>query len=238
MELVDGTSLRALLGAGGLPLERLLALGAQVADALAAAHAKGIVHRDLKPENVVVTREGRAKVLDFGLARIEPRSRETSRRRGADRRAPAHRGRRRDGDRGLHVARAGAGPRGGLPQRPVLARGHALRDGHRAPPVRAADGGRDDRRDPARSAAAARRERAAASAAVADRALPRQEPGRSLRLDARAGERAREPARSARSAARPAGRDQLQPAARGAHVVRRARGRAGRDPRAAARPPR
>ena len=74
MELVDGASLRALLNGGGLPVERLLALAAQVADALAAAHAKGIVHRDLKPENVVVTQDGRVKVLDFGLARFEPRS--------------------------------------------------------------------------------------------------------------------------------------------------------------------
>jgi predicted ATPase len=72
MELVEGASVRTLLAAGGLPTERLLALGSQVADALAAAHAKGIVHRDLKPENVLVTPDGRVKVLDFGLARILP----------------------------------------------------------------------------------------------------------------------------------------------------------------------
>ncbi len=70
MELVEGASLRALLAAGGLTAERLLSLGSHVAEALAAAHEKGIVHRDLKPENVVVTADGRAKVLDFGLARF------------------------------------------------------------------------------------------------------------------------------------------------------------------------
>ena len=91
MELVDGASLRALLTGGGLPVERLLALAAQVADALAAAHAKGIVHRDLKPENVVVTQDGRAKVLDFGLARFEPRSRGMGGDEEDDRRALAHR---------------------------------------------------------------------------------------------------------------------------------------------------
>ena len=73
MELVEGANLRALIESGGLPVGRLLALAAQVSDALAAAHAKGIVHRDLKPENVVVTKEGRVKVLDFGLARMTPR---------------------------------------------------------------------------------------------------------------------------------------------------------------------
>jgi predicted ATPase/serine/threonine protein kinase len=70
MELLEGTSLRDLLSAGPLAADRLLALGAQVSDALAAAHERGIVHRDLKPENVVVTADGRAKVLDFGLARF------------------------------------------------------------------------------------------------------------------------------------------------------------------------
>jgi predicted ATPase/Tfp pilus assembly protein PilF len=72
MELVEGANLRAIIESGGLPVDRLLGLAAQVTDALAAAHSKGIVHRDLKPENVVVTKEGRVKVLDFGLARIEP----------------------------------------------------------------------------------------------------------------------------------------------------------------------
>jgi predicted ATPase/serine/threonine protein kinase len=70
MELVDGASVRALLSQGALPTERVLAIGAQVADALAAAHERWIVHRDLKPENVLVTADGRAKVLDFGLAQF------------------------------------------------------------------------------------------------------------------------------------------------------------------------
>ncbi len=68
MELVEGRPLSGLVPAEGLPIESVLRYGAQVADALAHAHERGVVHRDLKSANVVVTAEGRAKVLDFGLA--------------------------------------------------------------------------------------------------------------------------------------------------------------------------
>ncbi|HTR01681.1 MAG TPA: protein kinase [Thermoanaerobaculia bacterium] len=71
MELVDGRTLRELLHAGALPVRKALHVAAQLADALARAHDAGIVHRDLKPENVMVNRDGFAKILDFGLARIE-----------------------------------------------------------------------------------------------------------------------------------------------------------------------
>ena len=71
MELVRGRSLRAIIGEGPLPLPGALDVAIQLAEAVAAAHARGIVHRDLKPENVMVTVEGQVKVLDFGIARVE-----------------------------------------------------------------------------------------------------------------------------------------------------------------------
>src|SRR5580765_45210 len=70
MELIEGETLDTIIAAGGLSLSRFLEISVPLADAISAAHERGIVHRDLKPGNVMVTREGRVKVLDFGLARL------------------------------------------------------------------------------------------------------------------------------------------------------------------------
>jgi serine/threonine protein kinase len=69
-ELLEGQTLRERIDEGPIPFRKALDYGVQVADGLAAAHDKGIVHRDLKPENVFVTRDGRVKILDFGLAKL------------------------------------------------------------------------------------------------------------------------------------------------------------------------
>ena len=70
MELLDGESLRARMNAQPMPLRKVVDICTQLARALGAAHAKSIVHRDLKPENVYLIKQGPAKILDFGLAKL------------------------------------------------------------------------------------------------------------------------------------------------------------------------
>ncbi|MEZ4366260.1 MAG: protein kinase [Kofleriaceae bacterium] len=81
MELVDGTSLRAELQRGPMPVARVLAIAQQIAASLADAHARGIVHRDLKPDNVMLSQRGRqvdvVRVLDFGIAKLRDDGRTT-----------------------------------------------------------------------------------------------------------------------------------------------------------------
>ncbi|PYX53676.1 MAG: hypothetical protein DMG76_24675 [Acidobacteria bacterium] len=69
-ELLEGETLRELLARSALPARKVIECGAQIAQGLAAAHAKGIIHRDLKPENLFITKDGHVKILDFGLAKL------------------------------------------------------------------------------------------------------------------------------------------------------------------------
>src|SRR4029453_12202400 len=69
-ELLEGETLRSRLASGPISTRKALDYAIQIARGLAAAHEKGIVHRDLKPENLFVTKDGRVKILDFGLAKL------------------------------------------------------------------------------------------------------------------------------------------------------------------------
>ena len=177
MELLEGETLRQRLQDGALPTRKAVEIALEIAGGLAAAHEKGIVHRDLKPENVFLLGSGQVKVLDFGLARMDPVAPEAARRAddvALDGAGPG------DGHRGLHGPRAGARQGGGRPRRHLLVRGRALRDAHRQEGLP----GREPRGDPQRYPqggpaqplrvhAATSRPRSSASCAAASRSGPR-----------------------------------------------------------------
>ncbi len=126
MELVEGESLDKLLTPGGLALAKVFDIAIPLADALAAAHEKNIVHRDLKPANIMVTPQGRVKVLDFGLAKIAAGPVTNLSGDDATQTAGTHHRRDRHGYRPLHVSRAVTRPGCRPSNRHLLARHRAL----------------------------------------------------------------------------------------------------------------
>ena len=139
MEFVRGKTLADVIEGGRIPGVDCLKYAMQIADALAAAHSIGIIHRDLKPANVMVTPDGLAKVLDFGLAKLagEEDSAPLMRSAESDTTMSIHvnghpqNGRRRNHrNRRLYVARAGARAEGRFPIRHFFLRRGPLRNGH------------------------------------------------------------------------------------------------------------
>ncbi len=130
MEFVDGVTLKDLVLNGPLEIDRLIVIADQVLDGLDAAHSEGIIHRDIKPANILVTRKDRAKILDFGLAKIATNHVSTAVEETAAVERHSANYRRRDiGHHALHVARAGSRQAGGHAHGSVLIRRDTLRDG-------------------------------------------------------------------------------------------------------------
>ena len=158
-EFIEGQTLRERLRRGGrLPLGEAIDITGQVANALSAAHAAGIVHRDVKPENIMLREDGHAKLVDFGLAKIE----RMHRRAATPTKPIAAVGAHTTpglvmGTTAIHVARAGARTAGRCAQRHLQPRRRALRDGGRPAAVSGRHAERRHRRDSAFRAARDRR---------------------------------------------------------------------------------